>query len=221
MVDKAMEKSIDDLETMPEFKCGLWYSPYIKIYSIGGPNRIAEISNYPRAYKDTTPHVYTEDVPFVVQEGDLNHHYNEEAAKQRGSQRRGDVKDREFVYFDTEGKIFKPGEQATHLKGDPLPGAFPLWLESADLPSAPASDELYTFPCDGLPYPVSITGIYVKRDGEWTELPANIAKSVRDQIAQLTEDRDAGVFRGKFSFPKATQEPPKILVRICYERVFR
>lgn len=31
MADKEITKGIDDLEGMPEFQCGLWYSPYVKI----------------------------------------------------------------------------------------------------------------------------------------------------------------------------------------------
>lgn len=76
---------IENLEKMPEFQCGLWYSPHVKIYSIGGSNRIAEISNYPRAYKD------------------LSDHLDE--------------------------------------YGEPLPGAFPLWLESEELPFTAGSEE--------------------------------------------------------------------------------
>lgn len=117
MADKAIMKGIDDLKSMPEFQCGLWYSPYVKIYSIGGPNRIAEISTYPRAYKDTTPHVYTQDTPFIVSEGDLN-----------------DEVDGERVYRDSHDKMFRVGEEATHYAGDGLPSAFPLWIESEDLP---------------------------------------------------------------------------------------
>lgn len=116
--------SIDDLEKMPEFKCGLWYSPYVKIYTIGGSNRMAEISNYPRAYKDTTPHIYTEDTPFIVSEDDLNN----------------DV-DGERVHRDSQDKIFRIGERATHYAGDSLPGAFPLWIASEDIPFTADSEE--------------------------------------------------------------------------------
>ncbi|MBA7690881.1 hypothetical protein ES703_99415 [subsurface metagenome] len=174
-----------------ELKAPLWYSPHVKIYSIGGAKRIAEISTYPRAYKDTDPHVYTEDTPFVE---DLNSHYGVEAIQVRGSQQREGVREEE---------------------------SFPLWIESDDLPFTPVSNELHTFPCDGLPYPIYITRAYVNKGREWIELPANIAKSIEDQIAQLKKDGDVGVFRGRFSFPKAENEPPKILVRFCYERRFR
>lgn len=118
-------RNLEDLESMPEFKCGLWYSPYVKIYSIGGRNRIAEISNYPRAYKDTTSHVYTEDTPFIVNGGDLN-----------------DEVEGERVHRDSQDNIFRVGEEAIHHKGDPLPGAFPRWLESEDLPFTADPEEV-------------------------------------------------------------------------------
>ncbi len=94
-------RNLKDLESMPEFKCGLWYSPYVKIYTIGGHNRIAEISNYPRAYKDTTSHVYTEDTLFI-----------------------------------------EDGEEKIHHKGDSLPGAFPLWIASEDIPFTADPEEV-------------------------------------------------------------------------------
>jgi hypothetical protein len=40
---------------------GLWYSPYLKIYSTGGDERIAEISTYPRAYRKTITEEYIDE----------------------------------------------------------------------------------------------------------------------------------------------------------------
>jgi hypothetical protein len=40
---------------------GLWYSPYLKIYSTGGDERIAEISTYPRAYRKTITEEYEDE----------------------------------------------------------------------------------------------------------------------------------------------------------------
>ena len=40
---------------------GLWYSPYLKIYSTGGDERIAEISTYPRAYRKTITEEYVDE----------------------------------------------------------------------------------------------------------------------------------------------------------------
>ena len=133
--------SLDDLEDMPEYLVGSWRGPYVKIYSIGGKNRIAEISNYPRAYKDTTPHVYTEDVPFIVAE--IDYHYRiPDKDKPRSEWER--------VHRDSKGDYYRIGEEATHWKGDGLPGAFPLWIESEDLPFTPNPDK-HIFPIDKLP----------------------------------------------------------------------
>jgi hypothetical protein len=41
---------------------GVWYSPYLRIYSIGGEQRIAEISTYPRAYRKTVTEEYVDEV---------------------------------------------------------------------------------------------------------------------------------------------------------------
>lgn len=115
-----------------EFQRGLWYSPYVKIYSIGGDNRVAEISNYLRAYKDLTSHVYTEDVLFIVTEVDLNWDVN-------GT----------MVYMDSKDNIFHVGEEATHWIGESLPGAFPLWIESESLPFTE-----YKFDVSAIPGPI-------------------------------------------------------------------
>ncbi len=127
------EKTLDNLEDMPEYQVGSWRSPFVKIYSIGGKNRIAEISNYPRAYKDTTPHVYTEDVPFIVTKSDLN--YEDENGR---------------FHRDSRGDLYRDGEEATHWRGTYLPGAFPLWIESEDLHFTPNPDE-HVFPIDKIP----------------------------------------------------------------------
>ena len=112
-----------------EFQYGQWYSPYVKIYSIGGNNRIAEISNYPRAYKDLSPHVYEEDTIFTVTERNLNSEV-----------------DGEMVYIDSQGSIFYVNETAIHYAGEPLPGAFPIWLESEEL-----SFDEYVFNVSAIP----------------------------------------------------------------------
>lgn len=92
---------------------GLWYDEYARIYTVGGKNRVVEISNYPRAYKDTALHVYTTDVSFRVAEADLNY-YDEKGGR---------------WYQDSKGNLIKLGDWATHYAGESLPGAFPTWLE--------------------------------------------------------------------------------------------
>ena len=34
---------------------GLWYSPYVRIFSVGGKTRVVEVSTYPRAYLTPDP----------------------------------------------------------------------------------------------------------------------------------------------------------------------
>lgn len=115
---------------------GLWYDAYTRIYTVGGKNRIAEISNYPRAYKDTTAHVYTVNTSFIVMEGDLNY-YSEGGAR---------------YYRDRKEDLFSIGQMAVHFAGEPLPGAFPLWLEYTTL--QPVDKASMSF--DNTPQPVDI-----------------------------------------------------------------
>jgi len=81
---------------------GLWYDEYTRIYSIGGKFRVVEISNYPRVYRDTEAHVYTKDTTFIVAEADLNY-YDEKGAR---------------WYQDSQQKLFKLGDKATHFAGE-------------------------------------------------------------------------------------------------------
>lgn len=191
MVDKA--KTIDDLESMPEFQCGLWYSPYVKIYTIGGPNRIAEISNYPRAYKDTTPHVYTEDTHFIVTESDLN-----------------DRIDEERVYRDSKDNIFRVGEEATHWIGDSLPGAFPLWIESENIPFTPDLKE-HIFPISDIPGLIKGLAEAQQRVGAaFEKLPEEAVSHMRAELPT-----------GKITVARKPADNDKQIIRIKYQRVFK
>ncbi len=159
-------RNIEDLESMPEFKCGLWYSPYVKIYTIGWHNRIAEISNYPRAYKDTTSHVYTEDTTLI-----------------------------------------EDGKEVICHKGDPLPGAFPLWVERADIPFAPNLDE-HIFPLSDVPSPIKSLSEAQQRVGDtFVGLPT------------LTAMR-GGLSTGKITLARKAGDSDKQVIRIKYQRVF-
>lgn len=192
MVDKQIIKGIDDLEGMPEFLCGLWYSPYVKIYTIGGPNRIAEVSTYPRAYKDTTPHIYTENTPFIVTEADLN-----------------DEIDGERVYRDSQDNIFRVGEEATHYTGDPLPGAFPLWIESEDLPFT-ANPENHIFPISDIPSPVvNLSEAGQKVGAVFVKLPEPALAAMRGELPT-----------GRVTLARKPADLDKQIVRIKYQRVF-
>lgn len=183
---------IDDLESMPEFKCGLWYSEYIKIYTIGESNRIAEVSNYPRAYKDTTPHVYTEDIPFIVTESDLNYEV-----------------DGERVYHDSKDKIFRVGEEATHYIDDPLPRAFPLWIESEDLPFT-ANPDKHIFSISDIPGPVvNLTEAGQKVGAVFVKLPEEAVANMRKELPT-----------GEVTSERKPADKDKQVVRIKYQRVF-
>ncbi|MBA7622381.1 hypothetical protein ES703_29758 [subsurface metagenome] len=183
---------IDDLESMPEFKCGLWYSPYVKIYSIGGPNRIAEISSYPRAYKDTSSHVYTEDTPFVVTESDLNH----------------EVEGKRF-YRDSKDKLFSIGEEATHYIGDSLPGAFPLWLESEEIPFTSALEK-HEFSIDKIPGPIKgLAEAQQKVAAAFEKLPEEAVVAIRENLPT-----------GKITLARKPADSNKQIIRIKYKRVF-
>jgi hypothetical protein len=186
---------------------GLWEDAYTRIYTIGGPNRIAEISNYPRAYRDTAAHVYSENVSFTVSEGDLNDYgfevvegsfapakiisvkildkkdvtkvdigvleLNDYVAEieyelKEGVAEHGIIAYMRFdditftynynsdkvvrYYRDRYGALWKEGEKAAHFVGEPLPGAFPLWLEYTDL--QPVDRSIIDF--DKAPQPLDI-----------------------------------------------------------------
>lgn len=180
------------MEDMPEYQVGVWRSPYVKIYSIGGRNRIAEISNYPRAYKDLTPHVYTENTSFTVTEDDLN-----------------EVVEGEWLYRDSQDKLFTVGEKATHYAGDGLPGAFPLWIESDDLPFTATIDE-HVFPLVDVAQPIRFVSEAALKD---QTRYAKVSKSVLSDI-QVKADTDA------IRLPRKPKDVDKQIIRIRYRRVF-
>jgi len=195
MVDKVVAKSIDVLEKMPEFQVGLWYSPYVKIYTIGGPNRIAEISNYPRAYKDTDPHLYTEDTPFIVTKSDLNDEIDEEGNP--------------TVYRDSKDNIFRVGEEAIHWIGDPLLGAFPLWLESEELPFTPGLKE-HVFPISDIPGPIkSLAEAQQKAEAAFEKLTEEAIVTIKEKLPT-----------GKITLARQPTDSDKQIIRIRYRRVF-
>lgn len=184
--------SLDELENRKEYQVGLWYSPFVKVYSIGGRNRVAEISNYPRAYKDTSPHLYIEDTPFTVTKDDFNH-----------------VEGKEEVYRDSKEDIYRLGEAATHWKNDPLPGAFPLWIEDDNLSFTP-DDKEHTFSLDKVPAPiVALAEAGLKVGASYVKL---LPGSLNDMKSQLLS--------GKIVFPRKVQDGDKQVIRIRYRREF-
>lgn len=139
---------------------GLWYDEYTRIFSVGGKYRVIEISNFPRAYKDTVSHVYEKDVVFTVTETDLNY-YDEKGAR---------------FYQDSRQKLFKLGEKATHWAGDELGGAFPLWLQYSNVQVIPndAKSEVTStakFPAENIVSKMEIkSGVLLKEDGTMISL---------------------------------------------------
>ena len=185
-------KGLDELEEMPEHQVGIWYSPFVKVYHIGGRNRIAEISTYPRVYKDTTSHVYTENVSFTVTESDLN--YEEEG---------------ERYYRDSKENLYRLGEEATHWKGDPLPGAFPLWLESEELPFTPNPDE-HVFPIDKVPGPiVDLSEGGIRVESVFVKIPEQALAAIREHLPS-----------GKITQKRKPQDLDRQTIRVRYRRVF-
>jgi len=138
---------------------GLWHSPYMKVYAAGGKMRFIEVSNYPRAYKDTEEHVYLFNTIFTVIERDLNEF----------------LEDGTEVYRDIQEQNFKVGEQATHFVGEPLPGSFPLWLESETLPDEPNEgfhiNDLSTIILS------TVKTIELQQNGAFQDLPTDVLKA--------------------------------------------
>lgn len=188
---ESTEYSVEGEMIYPEdsipLQRGLWYSPYVKIYSIGGDDRIVEISNYPRAYKDTTPHVYTRNVKFNVTEDDLNFEI-----------------DGELVYIDSREQIFREGDKATHYTGDSLPGAFPLWIESEDLPFTGVFDVS------------AIPGTIFDMCNETLRMTVN----GRDVYVKIADSAMVDKIReGMLSGEIRAASPGKMIIRIQYKRI--
>jgi len=174
-----------------ELSRGLWKSPYIKIYSLTGRERVAEISNYPRAYKDTTPHVYEKDIEFTVAEDDLNHY----------------LEDGEFVYFDSKRDVHREGEKATHWKGDSLPGVFPLWIEDENLPFTKDTKN-HIFPLDKVPKPiVSLTEAGLKDATFYLPFDSLTLSKVNSDIV-----------KGEITFKRVALDSDKQILRFKYRR---
>lgn len=224
---------------------GLWYSPYIRLYTLGSSGRMAELSTYPRVEKDTSPHIYTKDIVFTVSKDDYNFNGRYPNAKYHPASNKfvdHGVEHTVYGFMDANRKFFsimkvpiedllpaeghldsrkvlhKEGEQATHYQGNLLPGVFPVWVEKGDLKFTPEREDLYTFPCDGFPFPISyISKVEISEDDKWVEIPPNTLKSIRDQVKRLKKT-EGGTLSGKFSIPKLVTEAPKVTIRVFYER---
>lgn len=202
---------------------GLWYEDinnpiyideyrvsFMKIYSLGGGFRVMELSTYPRAYKDTSPHIYEVDTPFIVTTSDLNYTYVWWPDSSRPY--REGVEDGTEVYLDTRDDIYLLGETAYHWTGDPLPGEFPLWVESEALPTPKWVDSKTSiFPLVFSAVKGELTsvdfyeGTYREdTDTEWTAIPQDmmdtlytmfVASDVEIKVNKITKNKDRTIVR--------------------------
>jgi hypothetical protein len=116
-----------------ELKNGLWVNEYMRIFSLKGPERVAEISNFPRVrYAPDSEYHYTSDVDFVVTEEDLNYFTTPE-----------ETPPLTWVYRDSKGQNHTLGQTATHFIGDNLPGASPSWVEISDGQPVPGNYQFF------------------------------------------------------------------------------
>lgn len=149
---------------------GLWYDRHTRIFTVGGPQRIAEISNHPRVYEDKTYHIYEIETPFTVTERDLI-----EIPEERGGGR---------GYYDRrEDRYYRLGEAATHHKDDSLPGGFPKWLEHVT-PQPVTRPTALTFPLTAAPRPIELLSASLLDDvaGGLTELTGVALEELKSQL---------------------------------------
>ena len=175
---------------------GLWKDQYTRIFSIGGSGRVAEVSNYPRAYKRTEYPRYTKDEKFTVTRSECN-----------------DIRviteepyNAEIVYRDLKGVIFNIGEEATHYIGEILPGAHPLWLEDENLPFSP-NPNFHIFPIIKVPAPIK--GL--------TE--AGFKSENYNKLDSLTLSKiNSDISKGEIKITRYAGESDKQILRFKYRR---
>lgn len=208
---------------------GLWYEDvnapivvggyevsFMKIYSLGGDLRVMELSTYPRAYKDTSAHVYTVDTPFTVSLNDLNSYYYASQAQEGKYQPRVGIADGTHIYVDSHRIVFLQGEIAIHYAGDPLPGAFPLWLESETLPTPSWVDNKTTvFPAvfqaikGQLATYILHEAVYRgDTDITWTPMPSNYFNQLNTALSGTDTQMKINAKIGK----------DRLIIRVIYDR---
>lgn len=201
----------------------LWYVDkyqvsYMKIYSLGSTLRVMELSTYPRAYVDTDPHVYEVDTYFTVTENDFNSIYrgNEDEVHPRIDMVIG-----EEIFRDTLNYCFKEYETGCHYAGDPLPGSFPKWIESEDLPTPKWSDNQKTYlpsvfqAIKGELCTVVMYEAYYKEDIadlEWQQLPQEFF----DEIVTAFQGEDPEI-----KINRIVHNKDRIIVRVLYDRIIQ
>jgi len=177
----VIKTGVSSLKELTEYdgyklQTGLWYDEYTRIFSIGGSFRVVEISNYPRVYRDTVSHVYTKDEVFTVAEADLNY-YDEKGLR---------------FYQDSQQKLWKLGEKATHFIGEGLPGEFPSWLEYTSLQAVKTG-----FNVDKLVSDVYFkSAVVLKEDGTMTfytnKEVLSMISSLNSKSSSLTVEKGIG-----------------------------
>ena len=218
---------------MPEN--GLWYNPFLRIYSLGATERLAEISCSPRVKEDKTPHVYTEDTPFTINENDYNFKgkYPKDTylpASQKfidhGVEHirygfkdppgkfvlMSEIPEEDLIleegYLDSQLKLHKKAQPAVHFKGDHLPGAFPKWIPETEMTQAPDAPE-YVYPV----VPEAFIGELVRLaiDNAWVELDSNKTYLTKPELAALPTQFASGEIK----------LPYKGILNIQYQRIIR
>lgn len=193
---------------------------YMKIYSLSSTMRVMEVSTYPRAYVDKDPHIYTIDTPFTVGQDDLNDYYNSQYAQEGGYQYRPEIEDGTNVFVDSRQLVFLTGETAMHYQGDPLPGSFPMWIESESLPTPTTETNYDNFPIIkqalvGQLASCTLLDGYWKRANNttWRQVNANVITTMNTRLA-------AG--DAKFRITRlGTATQRRIVIRMLYEKVIK
>ncbi len=186
-----MSIRIEDLEDMSEYRVGIWKSPYVKVISTGGRQRIVEISNYRRVYWRETPRysdVYDDPLPFTVTEDDLNWWVDGEPVYRVG------------------GEIFRIGEEATRYSNEIISETLPNWVESDDLPFTPNLSE-HEFLIDGVPgHNNRVSEGMIKKGSKFVKLKEEELIAIAEQmssnkitIARVQGDSDKQILRIKYS----------------------
>lgn len=242
--EQMVAVAAENMPTMPlddELVNGLWYEDvnnpiyidetqgqtiintyrvsFMKIYSLGGSSRVMELSTYPRAYVDTDPHVYEEDIAFTVTQDDLNDYYYSEVAQAGIYEVRGDIEDGVPIHVDSKRNVYLLWETAYHWIGDPLPGVFPKWIESESLPLPPWSEQQK----DIFPYVFNAVkgelvdvilheAVYKEDvDATWTEMPQEIF----DEFKSIFNDSSSEI-----KVNKLVHNKDRIIIRVYYDRIF-
>jgi len=154
-----------------ELERGLWYAPYgatvayTRVFTVGGTHRVAEIGNYPRAYRDTNYHLYDKDTEFTV----LRDDYYTEA---------------DDAYYDRilETYHHEGGKAIKHV-GESLPGSFPRWIEYPTEQS-PVSLDAVRFRLESVPKPMRLQSVGIL--GERASLSE---ENIPALAAQLSSDQ--------------------------------